>query len=47
MEAVNILSQNQNAKLYLDIGYWNVIYSDDKILSILNIEVYSNALYYL
>lgn len=37
MEAVNILSQNQNAKLYLDIGYWNVIYSDDKILSILNI----------
>lgn len=37
MEAINILSQNQNAKLYLDIGYWNVIYSDDKILSILNI----------
>lgn len=37
MEAVNILSQNQNAKLYLDIGYWNIIYSDDKILSILNI----------
>lgn len=37
MEAVNILSQNKNAKLYLDIGYWNVIYSDDKILSILDI----------
>jgi hypothetical protein len=35
--AVEILSQNQNAHIYLDIGYWNIIYSEDKILNILNI----------
>lgn len=35
--AIQILSQNNNAKLYLDIGYWNVIYSEDRIISLINI----------
>ena len=37
IKAIEILSQNNNAKIYLDIGYWNVIYSDEKIYDILNI----------
>lgn len=36
-EALKILSQNKNAKIYLDIGYWILIYDDQKIKDFLNI----------
>jgi hypothetical protein len=35
--AVDTLSQNINAQIYLDVGYWNIIYSDDIIKNILDI----------
>lgn len=35
--AIDLLSKNDNAQLYLDIGYWNLIYSDKDIYDILNI----------
>lgn len=36
-EALNILSQNSKAKIYLDIGFWTLIYGNQKINEILNI----------
>lgn len=36
-EAVNILSENKNAKIYLDIGHWVIIYSEDDVKKIINI----------
>ncbi len=38
--ALDILSQNINAKIYIDIGYWTVIYGDDQIKKILNLLNY-------
>lgn len=35
--AIDILSQNINAKLYLDIGYWVVIYGEDQVQKIINL----------
>lgn len=35
--ALDILSQNPNAKIYLDIGYWTLIYGDQKIFDLLQI----------
>lgn len=37
--AIDILSQNTNAKIYIDIGYWTIIYGEDqvqKIISLIN-----------
>jgi len=36
-KALSILSENCNAKIYLDIGYWNLIYGNDKIKQVLDI----------
>lgn len=36
-EAINILSKNKNSKIYLDIGYWVVIYSEDEVKKVINI----------
>ena len=36
-QALNILSQNNNAKIYLDIGYWILIYDEQQIRDFLNI----------
>jgi len=35
--AIQILSQNPNAKIYLDIGFWVLIYGDQQIYEVLNI----------
>ncbi len=35
--AINTLSQNTNSKLYLDVGYWLLIYGDDKIKELITI----------
>ena len=35
--ALNILSQNKNSKIYLDIGYWVLIYDDQQIKDLLEI----------
>lgn len=35
--AFDILSKNKNANIYLDIGYWTLIYGDQKIKDIINI----------
>jgi cellulase/cellobiase CelA1 len=35
--ALNIISQNLNAKIYLDIGYWVLIYGDQQINEILQV----------
>jgi cellulase/cellobiase CelA1 len=35
--AIDVLSKNNNAKIYIDIGYWNLIYSDEQIYNIINI----------
>lgn len=35
--ALDILSQNKNANIYIDIGYWTLIYGDQKIKDIINI----------
>lgn len=37
IQAINILSININAKLYIDIGYWTVIYGDEQIKKIINL----------
>ncbi len=36
-EAILILSENINSKLYIDIGYWTVIYGEEQIKKIINI----------
>lgn len=36
-KALSILSENCNAKIYLDIGYWNLIYGNDKIKEVIDI----------
>ncbi len=35
--AINILSSNSNIELYIDVGYWVVIYGEDKIKEVINI----------
>ena len=35
--ALNILSQNQNAKIYLDIGFWVLIYNDQEVNEVIQI----------
>ena len=35
--ALSILSKNPNARIYLDIGYWTLLYGDQQIEEILNI----------
>lgn len=35
--ALNILSQNKNAKIYLDIGFWVLIYDDQQIKDFLSV----------
>jgi hypothetical protein len=35
--ALNILSQNKNAKIYLDVGFWIVIYDDQQIKDFLSV----------
>lgn len=35
--AINILSENTNAKIYLDIGYWSLIYNEDQIKKVINL----------
>jgi len=35
--ALDILSQNKNAKIYLDIGYWVLIYNDQQVKEVINI----------
>lgn len=40
-EAINILSENtgngNNAKIYLDIGYWVIIYGEEEVKKVINI----------
>ena len=35
--AINKLSENPNAKIYLDIGYWVLIYGEDTIKKVINL----------
>lgn len=35
--AINKLSENPNAKIYLDIGYWVIIYSEDDVKKVINL----------
>lgn len=35
--AINKLSENPNAKIYLDIGYWVIIYGEDTIKKVINL----------
>jgi cellulase/cellobiase CelA1 len=35
--AINILSQNPNAKIYLDIGYWVIIYGEEEVKKVTNL----------
>jgi cellulase/cellobiase CelA1 len=35
--AIEILSQNPNAKMYLDIGYWVIIYGEDQVKKVINL----------
>lgn len=35
--ALNILSQNKNAKIYLDVGFWILIYDDQQIKDFLSV----------
>lgn len=36
-EAINILSENNNSKIYLDIGYWVIVYSEEEVKKVINI----------
>jgi cellulase/cellobiase CelA1 len=35
--AINILSENINAKIYIDIGYWVLIYNEEQIQKVINL----------
>jgi cellulase/cellobiase CelA1 len=35
--AINILSENINAKIYIDIGYWVLIYGEEQVQKVINL----------
>ncbi len=35
--AIDILSQNNNAKIYLDVGYWELVYGEEQVKKVINL----------
>ncbi len=35
--AIDILSQNTNAKIYIDIGYWELVYGEEQVKKVINL----------